>query len=667
MNSIDGGSGADGKEYRAIHQLYVSGNYDAAIARMAFFEKKFVQSPQLPNVENLHGMAYLLTAKPQQAIFHFKRAIAEAQGNPTFVQYVYYNLGTAQFEAGQLDDCEQTLAEMHPDVLEKDTRQKAYYLKSRFYAKRGLQPEAAREALEASRLDGLSIQSSLTPALEQALAGIDQVTTLDTLYRDFEDSPLADLVLHRLATEEIAHGDRARGVAHLQMLVSRFPQSTKLSQAMDYLRFALIADTSVVEGRSIGLLLPLKGHKAALGTPIAQAIELGFNVFGAGANSSSENAGKSSTRASAPGAAAVPAETGPEPVTLVLEDSGDEPDQAVQALERLVFKDHVAAVIGPLMSKGIDQVTRRAEELQVPLISLARGSGVQGNYVFQAGLTQQFQAQQVARYAIQKMGLKRFAVLYPKDKLGSETANSFWDAVDALGGEMVGAESYNSGETDFRQQVDKLSGLYYTEARNRELEELAKERTENKIKKRTRKTEQYFSLKPIVDYDAVFIPDEVHTTGSIIPMFAYRDVDTVKFLGTSAWNFTEIAGISHSENAIFVDAFDFANPAANARAFLDDYKTTFGADPSVLEAVAYDAAKVLDAALALGPIRDRADLLARLQSVKNFPGVTGTISYDKGVYARDLKVFTVRSGRIVDAETAPALPAPKAAEPRAER
>jgi ABC-type branched-subunit amino acid transport system substrate-binding protein len=363
----------------------------------------------------------------------------------------------------------------------------------------------------------------------------------------------------------------------------------------------------------------------------------------------------------------VPAETGPEPVTLVLEDSGDEPDQAVQALERLVFKDHVAAVIGPLMSKGIDQVTRRAEELQVPLISLARGSGVQGNYVFQAGLTQQFQAQQVARYAIQKMGLKRFAVLYPKDKLGSETANSFWDAVDALGGEMVGAESYNSGETDFRQQVDKLSGLYYTEARNRELEELAKERTENKIKKRTRKTEQYFSLKPIVDYDAVFIPDEVHTTGSIIPMFAYRDVDTVKFLGTSAWNFTEIAGISHSENAIFVDAFDFANPAANARAFLDDYKTTFGADPSVLEAVAYDAAKVLDAALALGPIRDRADLLARLQSVKNFPGVTGTISYDKGVYARDLKVFTVRSGRIVDAETAPALPAPKAAEPRAER
>ena len=58
--------------------------------------------------------------------------------------------------------------------------------------------------------------------------------------------------------------------------------------------------------------------------------------------------------------------------------------------------------------------------------------------------------------------MKRFAILAPKDKVCEEASRYFWDAVEGLGGEVRGIENYASTDTDFKQQVDKLSGLYYT-------------------------------------------------------------------------------------------------------------------------------------------------------------------------------------------------------------
>jgi len=335
----------------------------------------------------------------------------------------------------------------------------------------------------------------------------------------------------------------------------------------------------------------------------------------------------------------------------VIEDSGDDTDQTIAALERLANQYHVIAVIGPLLSRGIDQVTQRAQEIGIPLISLARASSAatSGNFVFQAGITLQMQAAQIAKYAVQKLGVTSFAEVYPREKIGVETANYFWDAISSLGGRMVGAESYTPGETDFRQVVDKLSGLYYTEARQKELDELAKEREKLHIRHRTRRTEQYFSLKPMVDYQAVFIPEETKATGQIIPTFAYRDVDSVKFLGTSAWNSDDLVSRAqkYAEGALFTDAFFADSPDLESHRFLDSFRATFNADPTSKEAIAFDAARIVEQALEKGP-STRNDLKDKLEDVKDFQGVTGKISYTKGLFARDLKILTIHDGKIVE-------------------
>lgn len=380
-----------------------------------------------------------------------------------------------------------------------------------------------------------------------------------------------------------------------------------------------------VNSMAIGVLLPLKGKFSQFGEHALQGIELAFNIFDT---------------------------SKPDPkITLVIEDSGDQPEQAIKAFNRLVERHHVVAVIGPLLAKGIDQITRRAQELKVPLLSLSKQTGSTAEYVIPAGMTFQMQAYEIARHAIQKMNIHRFAILSPKDKVGEEFTNSFWDAVESLGGTITGAESYSPGETDFRSVVDKLSGLYYTEARQAELNELARLRTQNQIHKRTRKTEQYYSLKPIVDYDAVFIPDEPKVTGQILPTFAYRDVENIYFLGPSAWNSQELIsrGQTSAEKAIFVDALFTESQSPSVQRFIQEFHQTFDSDPTAVDALAYDATKVLNRALSsTSPDRSRKDLLEHIKDIKNEEGVTGKISFRDGQLYRELEILTVNEGKIVE-------------------
>src|SRR5690606_22300570 len=107
------------------------------------------------------------------------------------------------------------------------------------------------------------------------------------------------------------------------------------AEAQDLLR--TVEGTAAVDGLTVGVLLPVSGRFAKFGAESLQAIQLAFRIF---------NTDEPDTK-----------------VTLAIEDSGDTPEQAVSALNKLFFKHKVIAVVGPLLSKGIDQVTQRAEEL----------------------------------------------------------------------------------------------------------------------------------------------------------------------------------------------------------------------------------------------------------------------------------------------------------------
>jgi len=613
-------------DFKEIYKLYTTSQFEPAMQRINAFEHNFPQSTQLPQVENLQGLVYLLGKQPAQAIPHFQRAIALGKQNKVFVPYVTYNLAKAYFEADQLNEAQKALTEISPESLDLDNQIKVHYLRARVFAKRNNPRDAAREALSASRLIlGTSLQAQdarapLSSLLDEILKQMNNLPAVEDLYHEFQDAPIADALLFYLGSRQISLGNREQGAARLQTLIASYPQSAYYAQASDLVRSA--QDNAVVDSSAIGVLIPLKGKFASFGEKTRHAVELAFDIF---------NADKPDSK-----------------VTLVVEDSGEEADQTIKAIDRLVNKHHVLAIIGPLLSKGIDSITQHAQEIGVPLISLARFPGVQGDWIFPAGVSLKQQAQEIARYAIQTLEMKRFAIIHPQDKVGEETAQDFWRAVEALGGEVRGIESYGSAETDFRVQVDKLSGLHYSEARLAETQELAKIREKEKIKKRTRKTEKYFALPPVVDYDAVFIPDDPKISSQILPTFAYRDVDKMKFLGTSAWDSAELSARAQSsaEGAVFPEAFYANSEASSVKKFVERFQQTYGYEPSTMEAQAYDAGALLRSVLTQGTT-NRGDLRDRLKNVKGFNGATGRISYTDGALVHELKILTVKNGKIV--------------------
>jgi branched-chain amino acid transport system substrate-binding protein len=628
---LQGASAKEVNEFKNVQAAYQGGQFDQVQSRAMLFEKHFPKSSLRAQNYNLRGLGYLGVRQPLKAAAAFKKAI-ELDTKNTLGSYVLYNLATAQYQLGQIDDAQTQLQKILLENLDKWNRVKIHYLKSKIYIKKNLPMEAARECFSAGRLFNLvktsesnEAQTAFTVILDQSLARIRKMPVYEALFKEYEDSIFADRLLFQMGSEEIALGNPGAGEVHLKNLINRFPNSAYYAQALDLIKSAQTA--SVVDSGAIGVLLPLKGKFATYGQSDLESIELAFRFF------DSESANPN--------------------VRLIIEDSGDEPSQAIKALDKLVFKHHVIAIIGPLASKGIEQVTQRANSLGVPLLSLARYPGSQGNYIFQSGVTLGHQSREVARYAVEKLKLRRFAILHPRDKVGEAASQYFWDAVESLGGEVVGIESYIPNETDFRQVVDKLSGLYYQDARQTELDALAKERELQNIKRKTRKTEKFFNLKPIIDYDAVFVPDEPKVAGQLLPTFSYRDVDKITFLGTSAWNSDEfVKRIPTSlPNIYFVDAFYPQSTSQNVQNFISLFKSVYDREPTGMDAMAYDTAVLVDSIMKRLPSdAKRSDFRDILSNVKNFPGISGTLSFGDPNNTRGLKVFTLSSSKIMEVQ-----------------
>ena len=621
-------SAQESLDFKVIYDLYAHAQYEPALQHITAFEKTYPESAQMAQVENMHGLVFLLGHQPIQALVHFQKAISLGKQNKQFVPYVNYNLAKAYFEADQMDQAQAALSGIDTEAMDLDNQVKVHFLVARIDQKKGLPGEAARELLTASKLLSAThlkekeANAPLIASLDESLKVMSNLPAIEALYQEFQDAPLADTVLFHLGSHEIALGNRDSGGSHLRTLIAKYPQSSYIPQAGDLLRS--LVNRSVVDASAIGVLLPLHGKFSKFGLRSLQAIQLAFDIF---------NVDKPDSQ-----------------VALVVEDSGEDVDQAVKALDRLVDKHHVLAVIGPLLSKGIDQISQRAQGLGVPLLSLARYPGVQGEWNFPAGVTLRQQIDGIARYSVKVLGLKKFAILHPQDKSGEESSDYFWSTIEALGGEIRGVESYGSTETDFRTQIDKLSGLYYTEARTDEIAELARSRARDHITKRSRKTEKYFGLPPIVDYQAVFIPDDPRISSQILPTFAYRDVDHMRFLGISSWDSPEFVSRAQSsaEGSLFTEAFYVDSEATNVRSFVDRFHTTYGSDPTSMEAQAYDAAGVLRATLnQSSSTPSRSDIRDRLKNLSGFSGVTGKISYSDHTLTRELKILTVKGGQII--------------------
>ncbi len=332
---------------------------------------------------------------------------------------------------------------------------------------------------------------------------------------------------------------------------------------------------------------------------------------------------------------------------VVSADAGESLTSAINGLQQLIETKEAAVVIGPILSTGLETLTAKAAYYQVPLLSLAPARGPETPVYFGCGNSPQDQVSRILEYAIQEKGWKKFAILAPKNRAGEEYAREFWDQAETAGASIQGFELYSSTETDFRKAIDPLVGLSFADDRKSELDALERIREKEGIKKRTRKTERYFALPPVVDFDAVFIPDEAKTVGQILPTFAYRDVNQMNWLGISSWNSKALIDRAGplADSAAFPTAFSAYRKTPETREFIQKFEATFKVTPTELEAYAYDAAQVAFSAIDGGASTREDVTRAFRQGVRGVKGATGDLDLMAGRCQRNLTLVTVRRGQ----------------------
>lgn len=424
----------------------------------------------------------------------------------------------------------------------------------------------------------------------------------------------------RLATLYLARSEKSQAQSLLQDILASSSTGSEINtKALALLE--RLKNFDEISTYKIGALLPLSGRQAPLGQAVVAGLRLALSK---------------------------------EKIELVLADTGPTKDSLKLAFERLVLEDRVVAVVGPVGGEDGELVAQWSVQYGVPNINLAARAGIveQGNYVFRTALTPEKQVKALVKYAVEKLNAKRFAILFPEDNFGETYAREYFNAVRKAGARVTAAESYDPNQTDFKAQIDNMTGKAFPAYRQQELKNMYLAEEERLGRPLTPRDRAKIELPPIVDFEVLFIPDTYKPLGQIIPALLYADVKDPILLGPATWKNPKLldrAG-QYLSRAVFVDAFAPDRQNNVTQEFIEQFQINNGIVPNSLNAIGYDVGLALVVANKNFSTQSnsRETLRARLEGLGEIQGVLGKHTWDQNRDTlSELQLFRAQKGTFV--------------------
>ncbi len=348
---------------------------------------------------------------------------------------------------------------------------------------------------------------------------------------------------------------------------------------------------SAAEPIKLGVYLPLTGDNAFGGQLELEGVELAFSQF--------------------------PTIIG-RPVELKVVDNKSDKIEAANAATRLIERDKVTGLIGSYGSSLAMAAGEIAEEAGIPMIgtSCTNPLVTQGKkYSFRACFIDPYQGAGAATYAIRVRGYKNAALLTDvSNDYAVGLSKFFRQSFQRLGGEIVAALSYQSGDQDFTAQLTEI-----------------------------------ISKKP----DVVFMP-AYFAQGSIIMKQARElgggfvlmggdamdNPDTVKIAGKAAEGFLQTT---------FPYSINMPKMSPEAEAFTAAWKKQFPhKDPNVNAALGYNCYLMFKSAIERAGTDDPEKVTAALAATKNLPTPLGILNLNDTHDAEmPVGITEIRNGKSV--------------------
>ena len=620
--------------FSRAEELFHARSYDEAAVLYNEYFDRYKEQPQAAAALMKIGIIHALSGDYETARADFRRVVSEYPSSQYVPDALVEDLFT-YFMEGRY----QEVIDLVPELLQRlDSRShifKIYTLVGDAYMAMGSPVDAIDYYARAREIAIPGEQETVIAKIEETIARMDSADVAILVNHPDESLPL-DYLMFQLGLNYAMEEKYDDALTVLTQFLERYPVHNNRSLVESLIED--IQKNAVFNRYTIGCLLPLSGPYEVFGNRALKGIELALAQF--------------SSKSDAP------------PINIIVRDTGADPDKTMMALEEL-YDAQVAAILGPIVTSEI--AGREAQEMGIPIITFTQKDNIPeiGDKVFRNFITPEMQVQAIASFTIQSLGLSRFAILYPDETYGLTYMNLFWDKLLELGGTVVGVQSYKPSQTDFIDPIKKLVGIYYEIPDDLKPEEdpdmlsdddLASELPDDQTMVADEEEildEEEEEPEPIIDFDAVFIPDSPGKVGQIVPQLAYFDIKDVYLLGTNLWHSDSLIKIANEyvQGAVMPDGFFAQSNSRRVREFVEIFEDTFQETPDFVSAVVYDSAMILFDVVSRSHIRYRTEIRDELFNLENFPGVTGATRFDEnGDVMKNMHLLRIKGRKFVELE-----------------
>jgi branched-chain amino acid transport system substrate-binding protein len=303
---------------------------------------------------------------------------------------------------------------------------------------------------------------------------------------------------------------------------------------------------------------------------------------------------------------------------LVAEDNAGTAEGATAAAESLI-DDDVLVMVGPNASVAAVPAGAVANERETPMISpwSTNAATTLGRpWVFRVPYIDLFQGPILAEFASEEFDARRACVLFAADSDAPRgVAESFrvaWESRNGAGS-VPAYESFTTGTEDFGDQLAVIARA---------------------------------------DCDVLFTPQYYNEVPLIVRQARARGID-VPIIGNDGWSdpqLTELCG-TDCDGTFFGAHYVAAGATGATKEFIDAFEAREGEIPSDVGALTWDAMQLVQQAIEncgelTGDLAaDRQCVRDGMASIREFEGITGTMSFDReGDPTKCMVIATIERG-----------------------
>ena len=296
---------------------------------------------------------------------------------------------------------------------------------------------------------------------------------------------------------------------------------------------------------------------------------------------------------------------------LITEDDQSKPGESATVVKKLISRDKVVVILGEITSGRTLEAAPIAQAAKIPLISPGATNvevTAKGNYIFRICFIDDFQGTVMAKFARETLKLKRVAILSSVSSAQSVgLAKYFRERFTSASTAIAAEQKYSEGEKDFRAQLTAIKAA---------------------------------------GADGIFVPG-YYAEAALICKQA-RDLGlTLPLLGVDGWESPDLLAIAGAaaEGCYLSTHFSPESKAPVVVAFNERYQKRWGLSANALSVLGYDATMLAIDAIRRAGSTDGAKIRDALAATKDYPAVTGAITFDTNRNpTKNAVVLTVKNG-----------------------